>query len=106
MFSAAKDALTAAAARKFIGGRLARYGSLRDFQIDSRERTLRIVCDLAGEPGPIEVHVGRYEIEEDGGKYFVRPTRCTCSRPWISHLLEDFVEGRRFELPAWGRAAL
>jgi hypothetical protein len=55
---------------------------------------------------PITVRVGRYEIEEVDGKDFVRAHDCTCSRPWITHLLEDFVEGQRFEVPGWAKAAL
>lgn len=106
MFSAAKDALSSAAARKFIDSRIARYGSVRDLRIDSKQRSVRLVCELLGESDPIEVRVDRYETEEAEGKSYVRAISCSCSRPWITHLLQDFVVGQRFEVPSWARAAL
>jgi hypothetical protein len=107
MFGAAKDAFTGAAARKFISGRIERYGTVRDLKIDSRQKTAMISCELIGESTPISIEVGRYEVEQGSdGKDYIRATQCRCSRPWITHLLEDFVEGKRFEVPSWARAAL
>ena len=106
MFAAAKDALTSATARKFLNARMARYGEVRSLRIDSQRRTVAVTCDLVGESSPIEVEVGRYELEREDGRDFIRVAGCTSSRPWIAHLLEDFVEGRRFELPAGVRSAL
>ena len=106
MFTAAKDALTSSTARKFINGKIERYGEVQNLQIDSKRKTVTIVCDLIGETEPIQVTVGKYVIEGSGGTDYVRATGITASRPWISKLLEDFVEGRRFEVPSWARAAL
>ena len=106
MFRAAKDAFTGAAARKLLSARIARYGKVAELRIDSRRKTVEVVCDLIGEAESITVRVGRYDVEESEGKTYVRPIECSCSRPWITHLLEDFIEGQRFEVPHWARAAL
>src|SRR4051812_20749746 len=89
MFSAAKDAMTGAAARKFINGRIERYGTVTDLKLDSKGQTMEVICELKGETAPIRVRVGRYEIDQRDGKHFIRPTSCSCNRPWIQHLLED-----------------
>ncbi len=106
MFSAAKDAMTGAAARKFINDRISRYGSVSDLRLDSKAKTVEVTCKLEGEVSPVTVRIGRYEIEERGGKKFVRATSFTCSRPWLERALEDFVVGRPFEVPGWASAAL
>jgi hypothetical protein len=106
MFTAAKDAVTAAAIRRFLSGKMERYGTVRDLRFDSRARSLEIVCDLVGETEPVTVRVGSYTVEETAGQSYLRPKACTCSRPWITRLLEDYVEGKRFEVPGWAKAAL
>jgi hypothetical protein len=106
MFSAAKDAMTGAAARKFVNDRIARYGSVTNLRLDSKTRSIEVTCDLQGEVSPVTVRIGRYEIEESGGKKFFRAMNFSCSRPWLERALEDFVVGRRFELPGWASAAL
>lgn len=106
MFTAAKDALTSATAKKFLSRRIARYGTVQDLRIDSRQKRLLVVCELLGEPGPITVEVVHYAIEQDESSAYLRPLSCRCDRPWITNLLEDYVQGERFELPAWAKAIL
>jgi hypothetical protein len=106
MFSAAKDAMTGAAARKFVNDRIGRYGSVTNLRLDSKARSLEVTCDLEGEVSPVTIRIGRYEIEDSGGKKFIRAMSCSCSRPWLERALEDFIVGRRFELPGWAAAAL
>jgi hypothetical protein len=106
MFSAAKDAMTGAAARKFVNDRIERYGSVTNLRLDSKAKSVEVTCELDGETSPVTVRINRYEIEESGGKKFFRALKCSCSRPWLERALEDFVVGRRFEVPGWASAAL
>ena len=106
MFSAAKDAMTGAAARKFVNDRIERYGSVTNLRIDSKAKSLEVTCNLDGETSPVTVRIDRYEVEESGGKKFILARKCSCSRPWLGRALEDFVVGRRFEVPGWATAAL
>lgn len=105
MFTAAKDSMTSAAARAYVNQRIARYGKLDEFRIDSRLKTMTATGSLHGESEPITVQVAKYAIEESGPKRFIRVEGCTCTRPWLQSLLVDFVEQRRIELPAWASAA-
>jgi hypothetical protein len=96
MFTAAKDSMTSSAARAFVNQR----------RIDSRLKTVTAIVRLHGESEPITVRIGKYIVEESGGKKFIRVQDCTCSRPWLQNLLEDFAGSRRLELPPWAAAAL
>jgi hypothetical protein len=106
MFNAAKDALAGKSAQIFLNERIARYGRIERFRLDSQEKKIEVICQLDGEPAPIAVNVEKYVVTTDGSKRYIELSRCTCSRPWLQNLLNDFAEGRRFELPGWAAAAL
>lgn len=106
MFSAAKDAMASRAAQAYVNGRISRYGQLQDFRLDSTQRRMEATCVLHGEPAPITVTVERYRIHESGGRKFIEIESCRCARPWLQALLDDFVRGRKIELPAWAASAL
>lgn len=106
MFSAAKDAMASRAAQTYVNGRISRYGQLTEFRIDSAQRRMDATCQLHGEPAPITVAVERYSIHESDGRKFLEIHACRCARPWLQAVLDDFVRGRRIELPAWAASAL
>lgn len=106
MFNAAKDALASRAAQAFLNERLSRYGKVERLKIDSVRKEMEVVCLLEGEATPIAVRVGNYAVESEGPKRFLRISHCTCSRPWLERLLNDYAAGRRVELPAWAASAL
>src|SRR5215216_2373250 len=106
MFNAAKDALSSRAAQTFVNDRIRRYGKVERLKIDSQRKQMEVVCLLDGEPTPITVRVGNYVVENEGSKKILRISQCTCSRPWLQRLLNDFAEGRRIEVPSWAAAAL
>ena len=106
MFTAAKDAVASQAARTYVNGLIARYGHVRELKIDSRAKTVALVCELKGETDPVIVHVEAYRIVADGELRFVEITACSCSRVWLHNLLHDHLRDRRLKLPAWAAAAL
>jgi hypothetical protein len=106
MFAAAKDAVAAQAARAFINDRIARYGTLQELKIDSRNKTMRAVCLLQGEREPVTVLIDNYKITGAGENCAVEVLACSCSRAWLQNLLSDFVIGRRVPVPSWAAAAL
>ena len=106
MFNAAKDAFTSRAAQSYLNNLIARYGTIQRLKLDSANGRMEVVCLLEGEPTPISISVGKYEVESEGGKKFVRVSQCTCSRPWLQRVIADYAENRRFELPPWAAAAL
>jgi hypothetical protein len=106
MFDTAKDAMTARAAQAFINMRIGRYGRITGLTLDSRQKTVDVTCELTGEREPIGIRVLGYEVLAEEGRKFVRVTRCSATRPWLDHLLNDHLCGRRLELPAWAASAL
>jgi hypothetical protein len=106
MFNAAKDAIASRAAQTYLNNFIARYGKVERLKLDSGKRRVEVVCQLEGEPTPIAVTVGHYEVESESGKKFIRVSDCTCSRPWLQRVIADYTKDRRFELPSWAASAL
>jgi hypothetical protein len=106
VFTAAKDALASQAARSYVNGLIKRYGEVKELKIDSRAKTVALVCELIGETEPVTMNVKAYRIVAEGELRFVEIMACECSRVWLQNLLEDQVCGRRLKLPAWAAAAL
>ena len=106
MFNAAKDAISSRAAQSYLNDRISRYGKVERLKLDSEKKQVEVVCMLDGEASPITVRVGNYVVVSEGTKKFIRVSQCTCSRPWLQRVLNDFAEDRRVALPAWAAAAL
>ena len=106
MFTAAKDAVASQAARSYVNGLIARYGQVRELKIDSRAKTVAVVCELIGESEPVAVRVESYRLISEDGAHFVEILTCSCSRPWLHNLLADHACGRRLALPAWAAKVL
>ncbi|MDB6167407.1 MAG: hypothetical protein JWM88_271 [Verrucomicrobia bacterium] len=106
MFNRAKDFMTGKAAQTYINGMIGRYGEVRDLRIDTEAKTLELVCTLRGEAEPVTVRVDKYEIVQKGEKHFAQIVKCTCSRPWLQALVEDFAQSRPIEVPPWAVSAL
>ena len=106
VFTATKDAVASKVARTYVNGMIARYGHVRELKIDSRAKTVALVCELKGETEPVTVHVEAYRIVAEGELRFIEITACSCTRVWLQNLLHDHVRDRRLKLPAWAAAAL
>ncbi len=106
MFTAAKDAVASQAARTYVNGLITRYGQVRELKIDSRAKTVALVCELVGEIEVVNVRVDSYRLSSENGQHFVEILTCSCSRPWLQNLLADHACGRRLVLPAWAAKVL
>lgn len=106
MFTAAKDAMTSKAALLFLNKEIERYGRLTELKIDSKRKTVDMMCVLRGEAEPIAVRVDGYTIESAAGKLYAQATGFSCTRPWLEALLLDFGRSRRIELPPWASGVL
>ena len=106
MFNAAKDALASRAAQVWANTLIARYGTVQNLKIDSRRKTVEIICLLAGEPTPIAIRIENYVVETERDKKFLRATDFSCTRSWVQNFLMDFGPQQRIELPPWAAAAL
>src|SRR5476651_1794189 len=101
MFNSAKNFMAGKAAQLYVNNLIARYAVLQDLKIDTQNKTVEVVCLLHGETEPVRVRVDQYLVQEKGGKHFAQIVKCTCSRPWVQSLVEDFGLGRQIEVPSW-----
>lgn len=99
MFDAVKDSLTSRAAQKFLAAKFARYGHLESVQIESRAKRITLELTLLGETEPTRIVVDNYLITKVDGETRLTLTHCHCERPWMQHLLEDWVDGKSFAVP-------
>jgi hypothetical protein len=78
---------------------LAPYGQARELRLDSKARSAEIVVDLKGEPEPVTVVVGRYDLFEKEGATYVVLHDVSTSREWMTELVRRNVIERPFKVP-------
>lgn len=75
------------------------FGELTTFKFNSSERSAEGELMLKGESQSIRLRIGSYDVVNDGGKTFIVINSMMTSREWITRLAQEFVIGKRFELP-------
>ena len=94
-----KDWLLSKALKTYLRERVARYGELKDLTVDSRVKSIDLVIQPHGERDDVHVKVTRYTLVQRDGKHLITIEGSTASRPWLTHVLEDYLQGRSFEIP-------
>jgi hypothetical protein len=94
------------AARLWFNHHFASLGIMTTLEIDPRNKTLRADLDLKGENSPISIEVRGYALIERDGRTFLEVGEVETSREWLTALANQFLKGRRIELPAVLKAAL
>jgi len=105
-FRGAKSAGAGFAAKQFIRSYLAKYGELLDLDINSSSRNILFHFLPKGEKDNVLIKILGYEVTTQGAKTFVTIQRMEASREWISLLAQDFVVGRKIEVPEQYAAAI
>lgn len=101
MFGGIKDNLASTAARSLLGARIERYGRIIDLRIRSKERCIDVELLLDGDELPITVRVNKYRvILRPGGGHALCVEQVSVSRPWLQHILEDFVVEKPIPIPS------
>jgi hypothetical protein len=75
------------------------YGELTAFKFDSKNHSAEGELMLKGEREPIRVRIGSYDLFSEGGSTFVVINSFAASREWVARLGQNFLVGRRFQLP-------
>lgn len=92
--------MTSAAGRQMLAKRLAPYGDMLNFQIDSAAKTVTLEILLKGEKEPVRLTLSGYEIRTDAaGKTAATISGATASREWIETLLREFAVGHEIDVP-------
>ena len=98
--TAAKEGALEAAAKAYINQKIQNFGTVSDLDIDSRARSIRIEVALKGEAAPVTVTVPDYEVSSSSGAAYVIPKKFEASREWISAVLNEYIAGQRWPIPA------
>ncbi len=101
-----KDVAIALSVRTLFNTKFRSVGQMTELSIDTQKHTIRLRMDLLGEAEPIEIHVKKYGIEQNGDDATLTIFDATASRKWMSEALREFVVGRSFALPAQAKAFL
>lgn len=79
---------------------------MTQLQIDSTNKTASVELDLKGEIQPLRVKINRYELTTMGEKTYIEIKEFETSREWINVLAQQFVKGKKFEVPELVKAVL
>jgi len=100
LFQRTKDATIGVAARAAINSRLRGIGELTELTIDTKNKTILARLDLIGENEPVAIHVTEYRLHTDNPGPRVKIEGATASREWLNVVLQQFVIGKSFPIPA------
>lgn len=94
-----KDSSVSMVLEKMLQKKIARYGRLLQFRIDSARSSASVEVLLHGEAHPLAVQIERYELSHRQQTSYVTVHQATTSRQWLNSLLEDAILGRPFPIP-------
>ena len=97
-----KDRTTAAALKLWLNDKIKRYGSMLEFKIDTKNRTVFCSLHLEGESSPVEIRVRQYELLEQGPTGFVvrlDGKKVETSRQWLTRVIQDHLGERDLPIP-------
>jgi hypothetical protein len=95
-----KGAMVEMAAKQWIMSRTRAVRDVRRLKIDSAGKAAEVELEVVGEPEPVSVHVGRYEIIDEGGQCFLQIHELTSSKEWLSILASEHLFSRRIPIPS------
>jgi hypothetical protein len=105
-FTAVKESAVEAGAKSYLNGKIQKFGTITNLQIDPGQRRFLIEAELKGETSPVQVSVGSYEVSESGGHSFVIARDFDSSREWLATALNEYVAGRPLRIPPTVRRVL
>lgn len=77
-----------------------RYGEIQELDLDTQRRGVTLKILLKGEPTPVDVSIGRYEIDDrDPARPVVVLRDIKASRQWMQELASDNIEGKSIDIP-------
>jgi hypothetical protein len=98
--NALKERAIEATVKRLINHKIEAFGSVTSLQIDSKQRTISAQLALKGEARSIEIKAGAYDVVQESGVTYISFQNLHASKEWIGHVLNEYVAGRRFKVPA------
>jgi hypothetical protein len=100
LFRHSKDATAAFAARQAVNSKLRGIGELTSLSIDSENKKIHALLELAGELEPIEIEISKYRLDHGASDARLTIEEATASREWLATALQEYVVGETFPVPA------
>jgi hypothetical protein len=99
MLSNIKDKIIQTAAKKFLEGKVSRYGKLQSLHVQTKEKRMVMEFLPTGEAESIIVSLDGYRIQQQPEGYELTLGELTSNKPWLTSLLEDYANGMVIPLP-------
>ena len=104
--SSARDAAVRLALSHWIKGHTQAIRNMTKLHIDSKQHTITLELELAGESAALSVEVGHYQVTEVDGRTMIEVSDVRTSKEWMTLLAAEFLPGRKFEVPRVARMVL
>ncbi len=98
--SAFKAGAVEAGAKAYINQKIQNFGEVTSLQIDPLAKTILLEASLKGETTPVLVKVIQYEVISTPEAAHLVLKRFDASREWIGAVLNEYVAGQKFTIPA------
>ncbi|MBZ0198388.1 MAG: hypothetical protein K8H86_00855 [Ignavibacteriaceae bacterium] len=95
-----KDKVGEKAAQAFLRNKVKRYGEMINLKIDSQGKSISAIFLLKGEDAQTAIEIAGYTLSEENGKLYIQIEKLNSSKEWITLLAEDFLSGKKIEIPA------
>lgn len=95
-----KDAALSKGVKMAINSQIKEYGEMLKLNLDSQKKSIELEVMLKGEKEHLAVNVQKYEIAQEGEKYFLKIRGVKTSREWINTVASSYLEDKAFEIPA------
>ena len=100
MLRAIKDGAIAMSLKALVNDKFGQYGDITDCSIDTKSNKVVVQALLKGERDRVTINLDKYEIEQEGAESYIVLKRFSASREWVALVLNKFLMGKRYKLPA------
>jgi hypothetical protein len=94
-----KDTLASKAISCALQKRMAGFGSVVSFTLNSQDKIIKATLRLDGEVCPAEITITGYEFEHVGHNLYFKFRNMATSKEWLTALAKKYPEKMRFEIP-------
>jgi hypothetical protein len=97
---AGKDIANSTIIKNGLNVFIKQYGEIKDFSIDTKNRSVSLNIYLKGESGDVIIDIDSYDFLKIDDRYFLKVYKISANRYWIDSILNVFAKEREFPVPA------
>lgn len=99
-FNSLEETSLESLAKAWINHEIETFGTVTKLEIGTSRKTIRLELVLKGEPSPMLVNAGSYELSRREGNAYITFRDVTASKEWVTGALCKYVAGRGFKIPS------